>query len=503
MDKMKLPRLAYNWISTLGVLLAVMMFIIIVIVFAVSMISDISSPYIGILLYMILPAFLILGLLLIPIGMYRQWRHLQKHGELAPQKWPHIDLNNKKHRNATIIFVGGTILFILVSSIGTYQAYHYSESVSFCGTTCHVIMEPEHTAYQNSPHARVACTSCHVGSGAGWYTRSKLSGAYQVYSTIFHKYPRPIPTPVRNLRPAQQTCEECHWPAKFYGGQQKQFNHFMYDSSNTSWPINLLIKTGGGDPRFSQTSGIHWHMNIGYTIEYIARDEKRQDIPWMKITEKKTGISTVFQDVDAPLTAEEISKATPRQMDCIDCHNRPSHNYRSPDYAIDQQFLIGRLNPAIPEIKKIAVEAMAKEYNSKDEARQGIVNSVKEFYQSTYPDYFQTNGALIDSASTAIQEAFFNNIFPEMKVRWSFYPVNIGHFTNRGCMRCHDGNHANENGKVVTRDCNSCHTIMAQGNGTRAQVSTTETGLEFEHPVDISDAWKETGCYECHSGVQP
>jgi hypothetical protein len=503
MDKMKLPRLAYNWISTLGALLAVLMFILIVIVFAVSMISDISSPYIGILLYMILPAFLIFGLLLIPIGMYRQWRHLQKYGELAPQKWPHIDLNNRKHRNATIIFVGGTILFILVSSIGTYQAYHYSESVSFCGTTCHTIMEPEHTAYQNSPHARVACTSCHVGSGAGWYTRSKLSGAYQVYSTIFQKYPRPIPTPVRNLRPAQQTCEECHWPAKFYGGQQKQFNHFMYDSSNTSWPINLLIKTGGGDPRFSQTSGIHWHMNIGYTIQYIARDEKRQDIPWMKITEKKTGVSTIYQDTNAPLTPEELAKATPRTMDCIDCHNRPSHNYRSPDYAIDQQIIIGRLNPGIPEIKKVAVEAMAKEYDNKDDARLGIANSIKEFYQTTYSDYYQANGTKIDSAIAAVQDAFANNIFPEMKVRWSFYPVNIGHFTNKGCMRCHDGNHASGDGKVITRDCNSCHTIMAQGSGTRAQVSTSQNGLEFEHPADISDAWKETGCYECHSGVQP
>jgi hypothetical protein len=503
MDKMKLPRLAYNWISTLGALLAVMTFIIIVIVFAVSMISDISSPYIGILLYMILPAFLIFGLFLIPIGMYRQWRHLQKYGELAPQKWPHIDLNNKKHRNATIIFVGGTILFILISSIGTYQAYHYSESVSFCGTTCHVIMEPEHTAYQNSPHARVACTSCHVGSGAGWYTRSKLSGAYQVYSTIFHKYPRPIPTPVRNLRPAQQTCEECHWPAKFYGGQQKQFNHFMYDSSNTSWPINLLIKTGGGDPRYSQTSGIHWHMNIGYKIEYIARDEKRQDIPWMKITEKKTGVSTIYQDTNAPLTPEEIAKATPRAMDCIDCHNRPSHNYRSPDYAIDQQFVIGRLDPGIPDIKKAAVEAMAKEYETKGEAMQGLASSIHDYYQTTYPTYAQANGTKIDSAIAAVQDAFSNNIFPDMKVRWSFYPVNIGHFTNKGCMRCHDGNHASDDGKVITRECNSCHTIMSQGNGARAQVSTTQSGLEFEHPADISDAWKETGCYECHSGIQP
>jgi nitrate/TMAO reductase-like tetraheme cytochrome c subunit len=503
MANIKLPRLAYNWISALGALLAGLTLFLMLFLFGLNLIANLTNPYLGIFLYMVLPPFLITGLLLIPLGMYRQWRRFQKYGEMDTKKWPYIDLNNHKHRNATLIFVGGTFIFVLVGAVGSYQAYHYSESVTFCGTTCHLIMEPEHIAYQSSPHARVACSSCHVGSGAGWYTKSKLSGAYQVYATIFHKYPRPIPTPVRNLRPAQQTCEECHWPAKFYGGQQKQFDHFMYDSTNTSWPISLLIKTGGGDPKYGQASGIHWHMNISTVVEYIARDERRQDIPWVKIIDSKTGSSTIFQDTDNPLSAEEIAKTIPRAMDCIDCHNRPSHIYRPPDYAIDQQIFIGRIDSMIPEIKKTAVEAIAKIYADKAEAREGIANFIMEFYSKKYPDFYKHNKSLIESTIVVIQETYSFNIFPEMKVRWSEYPNNIGHFDNKGCMRCHDLKHKSDDGKTLTRDCKSCHTILAQGSGARAQVSASQTGLDFVHPVDISDAWKETGCYECHSGVQP
>ncbi len=98
-------------------------------------------------------------------------------------------------------------------------------------------MEPEHTAYQNSPHARVKCVDCHVGSGAGWYVRSKLSGAYQVYAVLANVYPRPIPTPIKNLRPARETCEQCHWPSHFSGQKEVINTYFKSDEQNTRWTI--------------------------------------------------------------------------------------------------------------------------------------------------------------------------------------------------------------------------------------------------------------------------
>jgi hypothetical protein len=387
-----------------------------------------------------------------------------------------------------------------MSAVGSYEAYHYTESVSFCGKTCHTVMKPEHTAYQNSAHARVACVACHVGPGAGWCAKSKLSGAYQVYATAVNIYPRPIPTPIANLRPAQETCEQCHWPEKFFGAQQKQINHYMYDSASTNWPINMLIKTGGGDPRSGQTAGIHWHMNIGYKVEYIARDERRQDIPWVRITERKTGLSTIYQDTENPLSEDEIAKAVPRIMDCVDCHNRPSHIYNSADHAIDMALLAFDPEHRPPDIKKISVQVMAQNYETEKQAMDSIAAKMNGYYQDNYPDYYGKNRRTIDSAIAAIQYAFSQNIFPEMKVNWSAYPNNLGHFYSPGCMRCHAGKHASSDGKVVTRECVSCHNILSQGSGARFQMAASQQGLEFTHP---GEAWKEMGCFECHTGVQP
>jgi hypothetical protein len=342
-----------------------------------------------------------------------------------------------------------------------------------------------------------------VGEGANWYAKSKLSGAYQVYATALNKYPKPIPTPIKNLRPAQETCEKCHWPDKFFGAQQRQFNHYMYDDDNTHWLTNVLIKIGGGDPKTGQTSGIHWHMNIGVKIEYIARDERRQDIPWVRVTDRGTGRVTVYQDEGSPLTEEEIKTATTRVMDCMDCHNRPSHQFRSPDFVIDRAILTGQISPELPSIKRIAVEALEREYETEEMAQQAIAAKIVDYYKQEYPDQFTEWRVDIDQAIVAAQYQYTQNFFPEMKVRWKDYVDNIGHFIFPGCMRCHEGNHVSDEGWVLTRDCNTCHSILAQGSNDDIQLSSTPDGLEFAHPVDIGEEWRETGCYECHSGIQP
>jgi hypothetical protein len=503
MERRNLPRLAYNWLSIAGSIVAIVSFIMILFLLALSFFSKLESPYIGILLYMILPLFLVIGLVLIPIGMFFEWRRGKKTGEIKRDRWPYIDLNKASHRNATIIFIFGTLIFIATSSVGIYEAYHYSESVEFCGTTCHKVMKPEYTAYKQSPHARVPCTDCHVGPGAGWYTKSKLSGAYQVYAVTANIYPRPIPTPIKNLRPAQETCEQCHWPERFFGSQQKMFDHYMYDESNTHWPINMLLKTGGSNPGTGFATGIHWHININSMIDYIPRDESRQDIPWVKVTMKGSGAITIYQDADNPLTDEEIAQAEPRLMDCMDCHNRPSHQFFSPDFAIDQAINIGLIDPAIPEIKRVAVENISAKYDSDEDAFSKIAEAIPDFYEENYPEFYHDNRDLIDAAVPAIQDAYAKNIFPIMKARWSVYPINVGHFRNIGCMRCHDGNHKSDDGRVISHQCDACHTIMAQGSGEKAEFTSTAEGLEFQHPIDIDEMWREVGCYECHTGEQP
>jgi hypothetical protein len=498
-----LPRLANNWISAIGAVIAVVAFVFIVLIIAFDFITGSKNQYLGILAYMVIPPFVVLGLILIPVGMYLNWRRRKKTGEVKPQQWPRIDFNDKRHRQAAAIFAIGTAIFITASAYGTYEAYHYSESVEFCGTLCHTVMQPEYTTYQNSPHARVKCTECHVGAGAGWYTKSKLSGAYQVYAVIANVYPRPIPTPVKNLRPARETCEECHWPERFIGMQQFESHHFMYDDTNTHWPINMLLKTGGGDPQMHEISGIHWHVSSGFEVQYIARDEKRQDIPWVKLINKETGEEEVFQNTDDPLSEADIAKAEVRTMDCMDCHNRPSHIYHSPDNEIDSYLHFERISRSIPEIKKVAVGLLAADYDSTDDVPAKIAASLTETYQKDHPEFYDSSKALIDEAGKMIARAYSQNTFPKMNAKWSDYPNNIGHFYNIGCMRCHEGTHTSDSGKVIPHSCTTCHVILAQGTAEQGKLEMTADGLEFKHPVDIDEAWKEMGCYECHSGQQP
>ncbi|MDA8326312.1 MAG: NapC/NirT family cytochrome c, partial [Nitrospiraceae bacterium] len=501
MEQEKLPPLFHNWMSIAGGLVALTSLLAIFFLFVITLIKRTTAPYIGVILYLVLPFFLVLGLLIIPAGMYVRWRK-EKKGKRLYHKWPKIDLNVKQERNAMLVFILGTAVFALTSSVGVYKTYQFMETVTFCGLTCHKVMDPEYTAFRHSPHARLKCVQCHIGPGAGWYAKSKLSGLYQVYATIANVYPRPIPTPIEHLRPVQADCERCHWPKEFVGSKQKRFDHFLYDKSNTHWVIDMLLKIGGTSPLTAQQAGIHWHMNTAVKVEYIARDKQRQDIPWVRITDMKTGRVTVYRDVNNPLPGKEVLAARPRVMDCIDCHNSPSHNFLSPDHEIDAALAAGMIDRSIPEIKKVAVNAMVKKYRSKADAVRGIAAGITDFYRDRYPRFFDNRRLLIKNAVGATRRAYLNNIFPYMKVRWTVYPDNVGHFISRGCMRCHDGNHKSHDGRIIPNRCDTCHVIILQGKDSsfdKVQRIDLKRGLEFRHPVDIARAWKTGACYDCHT----
>jgi hypothetical protein len=244
-------------------------------------------------------------------------------------------------------------------------------------------------------------------------------------------------------------------------------------------------------------------MNIGVEVEYIARDRERQYIPWVQVTDRHTGEVTVYQSQNAPLTAEEIAAAEPRVMDCVDCHNRPSHVFNSPDEAIDLALRSGSIDAGLPAIKRVAVEAMAGEYATVAEAREQIASAVASYYREEQGEVFERRRAAVERAVEGVQEAYARNIFPHMKANWSVYPNNAGHFDSVGCMRCHAGDHVSDEGQRVTTDCTACHTILAQGPGDEIERASTSEGLEFVHPEDIAEMWREIGCWECHQGVQP
>jgi hypothetical protein len=434
-------------------------------------------------------------LALVPFGTwYDRRKRRQQPG--AEVRYLHLDFNDPSQRGALTFVFTFIVAFIGLSVVGSYKAYEFTDSVQFCGQLCHTVMAPEFTAYQQSPHARVACVDCHVGSGATWYVKSKLSGARQVFKTALNTFPRPIPTPVHNLRPAADTCETCHWPKKFYGAQLKVFNHYASDEKNTPRQIRLLIKTGGGDPSTGESEGIHWHMNISNKITYLAADEQRQTVVYVR-TEDTQGRVIEYFAKDSNLTKDQIANGEKRRMDCVDCHNRPTHIYVPPDVSIDRSLAAHRVDIRLPYIKQQAVAALTGKYDTTDAAMQGIAKTLETFYEGKYPDVNKSSQPEIRGAIEEVQRIYKLTFFPEMKLDWRTHPNNIGHFYFSGCFRCHDGNHVSPEGKVIRKDCNICHTILGQQEAAVDIASTP--GLEFKHPVDLGDM-TAVNCSDCHTG---
>lgn len=495
---MKLPPSSKNWLTIIGSIIAGINLILIILLFLISTVFNKSNTNLGLFIYIILPGFMLLGLILIPIGMIRQRKRIRQRGAQEEARYPRIDLNDSRHRNAFVIFTIATIVILFLSTLGSFQAFHITESVEFCGTLCHKVMKPEYTAYQNSPHANVACVECHVGSGASWYVKSKLSGLHQVYAVLTKSYPKPIATPLHDLRPARETCERCHWPQKFYARTIWTNKYFLADSLNSEWDVMLQMKTGPETSGIGMTEGIHWHINPDVSIEYISENDKRENITFVKYTNRKTGAVKVFRNSDNPISDSLLKAASTRTMDCIDCHNRPSHNYNSPPVYFDQAVISGAVSKDIPFIKKASMSVLRESFTSEDTALMRIKDGITGFYKTDHNDYYVKNPEKIDKSIAAIQKAFSQNTFPDMKVTYDAYPVHIGHLESDGCFRCHNGAFTSEDGTRITRDCDLCHNIVGQGKPDSMEFTSIKGHLEFKHPVDIGDTWKEANCSECH-----
>jgi hypothetical protein len=336
-----------------------------------------------------------------------------------------------------------------------------------------------------------------VGHGAESYARSKLSGARQLLALVRNNYSKPIETPVHNMRPANETCAQCHWPAKFHGAQLKTFNHYAYDEQNSLRQIKMLINVGGGDPESGPVAGIHWHMNLANEITFIAGDKQRQVIPWIRVKDRD-GKVTEYHDQRRRLSAEQIASGEKRRMDCIDCHNRPAHNYLPPDVAIDQSFSAGRLDPSIPYLKRQTIEVLNKSYNTETEALNAIASGLDGFYRTNYSQLYAQKPDTFKSAIGETQRIFKTYFFPEMRTNWATHPNNLGHFYSSGCFRCHDGEHMSDTGKVIRNDCNICHTVLSDS----ARPATIAKTVDFQHPVDLG-ALSDRKCETCHKANEP
>ena len=473
-----------NWISAIGGVLAVGALFSFALLVWMDFTQGDKNPYLGIFTYLVAPGFLIAGVALAFLGAWMQRRWAIKHAATMPDKW-RLDFSDRRQRRMLTLFVAGAVGFLLLSAFGSYQTYHYSESVQFCGEVCHRAMNPEFTAYQRGAHARVDCVQCHIGSGAEWFVKAKINGTHQLIAYTLNNYKRPIATPIKNLRPAQDICEKCHWPEKFKGNVDVTFDHFLSDKKNTPYTVRMLMHVNQPQPG-APPGGIHWHVNRDERVEYYASDEKRQNIPWMRVTNLKTGEQRVYRTAKFP---GEPPAADVRVMDCMDCHNRPAHVFPTANDAVESAMASGALTTKLPFIKREAVKAMTQPIATSEEAPAKIASYLRGKYHEA-PE--------LSDAIAAVQALYRTTIFPERKADWRVYPNNIGHKDWLGCFRCHDDQHKTAEGHPVkSSDCTSCHAILSQGNGAALDVLSAK-GLTFDHPGDELDP--DLTCSDCHNG---
>jgi NapC/NirT cytochrome c family, N-terminal region len=441
-----------HWLSLVGSVIALVSIVLMLMLVAIQFSGFRGGPYLGILTYLILPALFAAGLVLIPIGIALKRRAEARHE--ATGKLPVIDLNSEKTRGVVLVSLVIGLVAAVVLAIATYKGVHEMETVAFCGTVCHTVMEPEYTAFQRSPHSRLACADCHIGAGADWFVKSKISGSWQMVAVAFNLYPTPIPQPVHNLRPARETCEQCHWPTKHVGDRLQIRSKFADDEANAETKTVLMMRIGG--QQGGASSGIHWHVDPGVKIRYLS-DPSRQKIYDIELT-RPDGKVSVYKTDDKPEGATEW-----RQMDCVDCHNRPSHTYKLPGREIDDAMNDGRIDKTLPFIKKEGVRVLEIAYNSHEEARAGITKEIEAFYKEKYPEISSSKAGAVAAAAKALGDIYSWNVFPKMKVTWGTYLNNLGHSDEApGCFRCHDKKHSTAEGNRIGRNCKTCHAVLAE-----------------------------------------
>lgn len=452
-----LTVISYNRITQFGASLIIVSSLLILIFGIMGTVGAVETTYLGIFIFLIFPTFFLLGLVMVPIGALYERRRPRRDEAEPTQPYPVWDFNRDQTRRGAVLIVLISVALLTVAATLGFNGVKYAGTTEFCGTTCHSVMEPEYTAYLDSPHANVACVNCHIGPGATWFARSKISGVRQVFATALNTYSRPIPHPVHHLRPARETCEQCHAPDKFSGDRLRVIKRYGEDEANTQMSTVLLMHIGGG---YDDGAGIHnWHIAKDKTTTYLATDEHRQKIEVVRVT-NSDGTVTEYRSSELTVSETEIADAEFRTMDCIDCHNRPSHTFKMPAPVMDELIAKELVDPSLPYIKMLGVQVLT-EIEGTENDLENIEDQIRAFYTEKYPQLLADKPDTIETAIKEIQTAYSRNVFPKMNVTWGEYPNNIGHVDSAGCFRCHDDTHESKNGDMIRQDCTICHSVLA------------------------------------------
>jgi nitrate/TMAO reductase-like tetraheme cytochrome c subunit len=448
-----------------GIVVIILLPILLVSVFLDTQ-GIVDNPYFGFLIYLVIGPLVLLGLLLL-IGGTIFCRREEDLGQLTLEYFEEeLRRPGRFTRIRRLIFLTSftTFITLIVVGIVTYTGFHYTDTVEFCGQFCHQVMEPEYVTYRNSPHSQVTCVECHIGESSEWVTKSKFSGARQLVAVLLDSYSRPIETPITSLRPERKTCENCHRPEIFHGDKLYVTDKFLPDEANTHVQTVMVMKIGAGDLSGRKAHGIHWHVSENHQVSFIASRD-HQEIFEVTLT-GRGGEKTVFrrEDVSTDMQAQGRHENV---MDCIDCHNRPTHVFDSPEAALDKKLVTGIIPREIPFIKRQGLAAITRDYPSQDAARRGIAKELMDWYRGEYPEIVAGREKVLQQSVIGVQQAYMENVFPRMNIDWLTYTSFTCHREDSGCFRCHNDEFVSDEGRMITQDCDACHIILAEDEPAR------------------------------------
>jgi ABC-type proline/glycine betaine transport system permease subunit len=444
----RLAALARHPLSIVGALIAAASGVVFIVLLIAAAARMFQNPYAGLVVFVAIPALFVLGLLLVPVGMWLQRRKRVR--DPHADDWPVFDFSQPSVRRGTLAIASITAANIVLVLLAGYGGLHWMESPSFCGQVCHTPMQPQFSAWQDASHGRTACVSCHVGEGPRALVRAKLAGLRQLSHVVTNSYARPTP-PGAEMPPGEQaqTCRGCHRPERTVGDRIRVIRAYADDEANSESATVLQMHLGAGS---GSGRAIHWHADPAVRVEYVSTDASRETIPYVKVTDAK---GQVREYTTPDSTDQAVRNGTRHTMDCIDCHNTVGHPIApTPEQAVDAVIAAGMVSRQLPHARREGVRLMTSTYSSRDEADRAIDREFRNFYESL--------GRHIDKQAVAqavatLQAVHRRSVFPEMKVTWGSYPDNRGHVTATGCFRCHDGSHVDKSGATISADCEHCH----------------------------------------------
>lgn len=481
----------------------------------VDLFAEHRSPYQGLLTFGLYPTVMAVGVALALLGLFLARRKRRRSEDITEPTDTQVELAARRHRRILAVMSLFGLVLVMLSLVGAFRAYEYTESEEFCGALCHDPMAAQFTAYSDSPHSRIECVECHVGPGPRGYIEAKVSGLRQVWEVLTDTIPRPIRAHREKLPQAADSCEHCHSSERPIGVVLLDRTRFGYDPRSSELFLRVVLHVGGGG-RSSQepANGIHWHADPRNRVWFKATDERELEIPWVRV-ERADGSETVYQRVASEASesggidgesrgeaafasAESLANVPPSLMDCIDCHNRPTHRFYTPDRAVDQAIAHGRVERSLPWIKRFAVLAAGREWATREAALAGIGPEMREHYEDHLPTVLRDRESSVSAAAGVVGDLWARSHFPEFAIDSRTYPDHAGHKRFPGCFRCHDGKLVSADGRTIPNDCGLCHDFFQRDPATGSlQAIAADAGVL--HPFK-DPAHTEVGCWNCHDG---